>query len=70
MKCMHCRGEMKPGSTPFHVDRKGCHVTLDEVPEWVCEQCGEPYFEEKEVNAIQALVEALEEKAEALTAVG
>jgi YgiT-type zinc finger domain-containing protein len=61
---------MKPGSTPFHVDRKGCHVTLDEVPAWVCEQCGEPYFEEKEVNAIQALVEALEEKAEALTAVG
>jgi len=70
MKCMHCRGEMKPGSTPFHVDRKGCHVTLDEVPSWVCEQCGESYFEEKEVKAIQALVEALEEKAEALTAVG
>ena len=70
MKCMHCRGAMKPGSTTFHVDRKGCHVTLDEVPAWVCEQCGEPYFEEKEVNAIQALVEALEEKAEALTAVG
>ena len=55
MKCMHCRGEMKPGTTPFHIDRKGCHVTLDEVPAWVCEQCGESYFEEKEVTAMQAL---------------
>ena len=70
MKCKHCRGEMKPGTTPFHIDRKGCHVTLDEVPAWVCEQCGESYFEEKEVNAIQELIKALEEKAEILTAVG
>jgi YgiT-type zinc finger domain-containing protein len=61
---------MKPGTTLFHIDRKGCHVTLDEVPAWVCEQCGESFFEEKEVTAIQALVEALEQKAEALTAAG
>ena len=70
MKCMHCRGEMKLGTTPLHIDRKGCHVTLDRVPAWVCEQCGESYFEEKEVTAMQALVEALEEKAEALTSIG
>jgi YgiT-type zinc finger domain-containing protein len=61
---------MKTGTIPFHIDRKGCHVTLDEVPAWVCEQCGESSFEEKEVAAIQALVEAMEEKAEALTAAG
>jgi YgiT-type zinc finger domain-containing protein len=59
---------MKPGTTPFHIDRKGCHVTLDRVPAWVCEQCGESYFEEKDVSAIQALVKALEEKADALAA--
>lgn len=57
------------GSTPFHIDRKGCHVTLDHVSAWVYEQCGESYFEEKGVTAILELVEALEEKAEALTAV-
>ena len=66
MKCIYCQGEMKRGTTPLHVDRKGCHLTLDAVPAWVCEQCGEPYFEEKEVNAIQDLVEAIEEKNEAL----
>jgi YgiT-type zinc finger domain-containing protein len=59
---------MKLGTTPFHIDRKGCHVTLDRVPAWVCEQCGESCFEEKEVVAIQALVKALEEKADALAA--
>lgn len=66
MRCIHCRGVMKKGTTPFHVDRKGCHLTLDAVPAWVCEQCGESYFEEKEVDTIQTLVTSLEEKVHAL----
>ena len=67
MKCIHCQGEMKKGTTPVHVDRKGCHVLLDRVAAWVCEQCGEPYFEEQEVNAIQDLIRSVEQKADALT---
>jgi YgiT-type zinc finger domain-containing protein len=70
MKCIHCGGKMKLGKIPFHIDRKGCHVTLDKVPAWVCGQCGEAYFEEKEVIAIEELIEALEDKAKALLAVG
>jgi len=66
MKCIHCRGVMKKGPTPFHVDRKGCHLTIDAVPAWVCQQCGEAYFEEKEVDAIQNLVNFLEEKVHGL----
>ena len=66
MKCLHCQGEMKKGTTPFHVDRKGCHLTLDAVPAWVCRQCGQPYFEEKEVDAIQDLVASIEDRIEAL----
>lgn len=62
MKCIHCRGEMKRGEAPLHVDRPGCHVTLDRVPAWVCSQCGEAYLEEKEVEAIQDLVRSVEEK--------
>jgi len=42
---------------------------LDAVPAWVCEQCGEAYFEEKEVDAIQELVRSVEQKAQALTPV-
>ena len=66
MKCIHCQGQMKRATTPFHVDRKGCHLVLDSVPAWVCQQCGETYFEEKEVEAIQDLIRSIEEKAEAL----
>ena len=39
---------------------------LDAVPAWVCKQCGEAYFEEKEVDTIQDLVGALEQKAQEL----
>lgn len=66
MKCPHCQGDMKRGTTPFHVDRKGCHLTLDNIPAWVCSQCGEPFFEEREVDAIQDLIRSIEEKTRAM----
>lgn len=68
MKCVHCQATMERGSAPFHIDRKGCHLMLDRVPAWVCRQCGEAYFEEDEVDAIQELVRSVEAKAKALTA--
>lgn len=61
VKCLHCQGEMKRGSAPVHIDRAGCHVVLDSVPAWVCEQCGEPYFDEREADAIQHLVREVED---------
>lgn len=66
MKCIHCQGQMQRTTTPFHVDRKGCHLMLDAVPAWVCEQCGEAYFEEKEVDAIQDIVRSVETKTNAM----
>lgn len=62
MKCMYCQAEMRRGTVPFHIDRKGIHVSLDEVPAWVCPQCGESLFEEKEVDSIQSLVKVIEEQ--------
>lgn len=55
MKYMHCQGKMKRGTAPFHIDRKGYHLVLDEVPAWVCGQCGEVYFGEAEVDSIQSV---------------
>jgi len=63
MKCMYCQGEMRRGSAPFHVDRKGYHLLLDAVPAWVCSQCGESYFEEAEVDSIQEAIRALDTQA-------
>ena len=70
MKCMHCQGEMKRGTAPFHIDRKGFHLSLDDVPAWVCKQCGEPYFEEAEVDSIQAIIQAVDQQAENLARTG
>jgi len=39
---------------------------MDNVPAWVCEQCGEAMFDEKEVETIQDLVKLLEDKSQAL----
>jgi len=70
MKCIHCKGIMKKASAPFHIDRKGCHLMLERVPAWVCEQCGEAYFEEKEVDSIQKLIHSIEQKTSELVATG
>ncbi|MFH1776510.1 MAG: YgiT-type zinc finger protein [Candidatus Omnitrophota bacterium] len=66
MKCIHCHGIMKQGITPLHIDKNGCHVTFDSVPAWICEQCGEAYFEEQEVDTIQDLIYTVEQKAHKL----
>jgi YgiT-type zinc finger domain-containing protein len=65
MQCMHCRGEMKRCNAPFSVDRNGYHVHWDALPAWVCEQCGEPYFESTEVARIQRALTALDRETEA-----
>ena len=68
MTCIHCRGEMTSGTAPFHVDRHGYHLLLDRVPAWVCGQCGEAYFESREVEAIQDAIKALDRQARRLAA--
>jgi YgiT-type zinc finger domain-containing protein len=64
---MYCQGEMVRGNAPFHIDRENIHVSFDKVPAWVCTQCGEPYFEETEVEAMQEIMRAVDEKAGKLT---
>lgn len=62
MKCIHCQGKMERGTAPFHIDRKGYHLILDTIPAWVCAQCGEVYFEESEVEAIQKVMRDLDKR--------
>ena len=65
MNCIHCHGQMKRSNAPFHVDREGYHLMFDTVPAWVCDQCGEAYFEEREVAAIH---KGLDQQAQQLVA--
>ena len=34
---------------------------VDAVPAWVCGQCGEAYFDEREVDAIQQAIRSLDD---------
>jgi len=61
MRCL-CKGEMEKATVAYTVDRKGYHLFVEKIPAYVCSQCGERYFEEKEVEAIQNMIKALEEK--------
>ena len=62
MNCVHCQGKMKRSTAPFHVDRNGYyHLVVDSVPAWVCGQCGEAYFDEREVDAIQQAIRSLDD---------
>ena len=56
MNCIHCHGQMKRSKAPFHVDHNGHRLVFDTVPAWVCDQCGEAYFEEREVDSIQSAI--------------
>jgi YgiT-type zinc finger domain-containing protein len=61
---------MKKGTAPFQIDRKGYHLLFDAIPAWVCTQCGEAYFDEAEVDAIQEVLQKLDKETEKLTVAG
>ena len=70
MNCIHCQGAMRRFTAPFNIDRNGYHVVFDSVPAWICRQCGEPYFEEREVDVIQAAIRVLDERTRTLVPEG
>ena len=67
MKCMYCQGEMKESHAPFSVDRNGYHISWDSIPAYVCTQCGQPYFEEEQVEHIQNALSKVDEETVALS---
>lgn len=70
MECLHCKGRMARGTAPFSLDRNGYHVTWDAIPAWVCAQCGEPFFESREVELIQNALADLDRESAALSSAG
>jgi len=62
MECYYCKGELKEGAVPYFVKRKGYQIVIDRVPAYICSQCGEYLFREKEVDLIQEIITALEQK--------
>jgi len=42
------------------IDRNGYRVSWDNIPAWVCDQCGEVMFEAREVDLIQEALVGLD----------
>ena len=61
-RCINIDHVFSLGLAPFHIDRESYHLHLDAIPAWICSQCGEVYFEEKEVELIQQLIQDLDKK--------
>jgi YgiT-type zinc finger domain-containing protein len=66
MECIYCKGKLERANAPFSVERKGYHIYWPSVPAWVCTQCGEPYFESREVDTIQKALTILDAETAAL----
>lgn len=64
MECLYCRGTLMRERVSYTATRKGYHLIIDDVPAWVCEQCGEPLFDEKTVDAIQEVLQGVDTRLE------
>lgn len=62
MKCLQCQGTLKRGLAPYTINRKNYHLIIDQLPAWICEDCGEPLFEAEEVDVIQEIVKSTDNK--------
>jgi len=68
MKCFHCQSQLERRSVSYTANRKGYHLIIDNVPAWVCKQCGEPLFDEQSVIVIQAMLQDVDARLEKLAA--
>ena len=62
MECYYCKGDMKPGKVSHFVKRKGYQLIIDEVPAYICSQCGEHLFGKDSVDLIQEMTMELDTK--------
>ena len=62
MECYYCKGAMARGKTTYTMNGQGYHLLIDEVTAWICQQCGEVYFEGEEVDIIQELIKTIDSK--------
>jgi hypothetical protein len=61
MECVHCRGNLTLGRVTYTANRHRYHLLLDDISGCTCQQCGEPVFEERVVEAIQQFLMTLDE---------
>jgi YgiT-type zinc finger domain-containing protein len=60
MECLYCKGKLVRQKVSYTATRKGYHLIIDDVPAWVCEQCGEEFFDDETVDTIQDMLHEVE----------
>jgi len=50
----------------YTATRKGYHLIIDDVPAWVCEQRGEPLFDDETVDTVQEMLRGVDVRLEGL----
>ena len=69
MRCLHCQSELKRGTSTFTESRNSYVIALQDIPAWVCTQCGEPMFDTDAVFGIQDVLQVVDERVAKLRAV-
>jgi YgiT-type zinc finger domain-containing protein len=54
--CAVCGGELRHTTTTYTQEYEGQLIVVENVPAWVCDQCGETYFDPDVVERVQALI--------------
>ncbi len=62
IECSFCKGKLIRKKVDYTASRRGYHLIIDNVSAWVCEQCGEPLFDEETVGVIQEMLSAVNTK--------
>jgi YgiT-type zinc finger domain-containing protein len=69
MECPNCNGILEEGKASYVVTRHGYHLIIDDVPAFICAQCGEPLFTEEAVRLVQNMITALDVQRQELDAI-
>ena len=55
-RCAVCSGQLHHTVTTYTQEYKGQIIVVENVPAWVCDQCGETYFDPDVVEQVQSLI--------------
>jgi YgiT-type zinc finger domain-containing protein len=65
--CIYCQGKIEPDKTDY-IEKVGNHVTLiKDVPCEKCKQCGEIYYSNNIVKAIEKIINSIQQIASELS---
>lgn len=54
--CIYCKGDLKESLTTHVVNYNNCIIVVKNVPCEECQQCGETYFSDETMEALEHIV--------------